>query len=133
MSEYSKDYWQDAISSFRQLPEAMAEYSVSVEPSFKMPPVLDVVRFLQNPVDEDLQDMITKKCIAGTTLNVCYDGKPVGTGITVPNDSSFSWGLFTELTQHPLAMIMLRESAGAFVIKNSMPLRKNAQTTVAKK
>ena len=128
--EYNKDYWKSVLSEMGSLSEASGGYSIDVEPNFSMPPVREVVNFVSNPGDEDLQDRNARFCILGKVVKIMYDGSVVGTGMQF-NGIDDPWDLWGSLRDHPLALITLRELAAAFVLKNSVPPRKKGPAEAA--
>lgn len=125
--EYNQSYWKSVLEQIKKCSSNTSLYSIEVDPGFQMPPVRKIVSFISDTENEDLQDEIAKYCILGRTVKIKFDGDFVGPGICF-NSINDPWDLWSELSSHPLAPITLRESASAFVLKNSIPQRKPGRT-----
>jgi hypothetical protein len=120
MAEYDKDFTNLVNGKFNAETFKLPTYSFKVEPDFKMPPVLEVLRFLENFDDQEYQDRITRFCVEGRLVKVLVDGVEVSPGATLA-DRDAPWDVIPDFKENPLALKTLYEICGAFVLKNSMP------------
>ena len=86
-----------------------------------LPPVLDIIRFIENPGDLKMRETITRRCILGKRVQIFLNGKPVDNGF-ISNNMNDPFDTFESLRKNPLALMMLMELAGVFVLKKSNPL-----------
>ena len=119
MAEYNKDFADQVTAKFNSEGFKLPVYEV-VEPDFKMPPVLEVVRFLGNFDDPEAQDRIARYCIEGRLVKLRVNGVEASVGATFA-DRDAPWDILPDFKSNPLAIRSLYEITGAFVLKNSMP------------
>jgi len=131
MAEYTREYSDNVSEELSSDDFSLPVFSFDVDPEFRMPPVLDVIRFINNFNDPDSQEKNARYCILGKTVRLKIDGEQVGTGFTF-TDIDAPWDLFPEIVKNPLCLRLLFELAGAYVLKNSMPSQKRSPLTMAK-
>lgn len=121
--KYNSEFPQKVMDEMKSvnLKSFVDGYSFDIEGDFSMPPTRDVNTYLSDPTDEDMQDRITKLCLRAKALKIYHDGEPIGPGVIVTS-VDVDWDVFEEFREHPLALMKLKETAGAFVLKKCLRL-----------
>ena len=129
MAEYDKGYSDQILDELIAGEFKRPEYLFDIQPDFGRVPVLDVIRFVSDFNNRELQDKITRYCIKEKVVTLKVDGAQVGSGFQM-TDMNAPWDLFPEFQEHPLALEVLFEICGARVLKNSkLSLKPVPQTT----
>lgn len=120
MAEYDSDFRDQVQDSLNDENFQLPSYSFALEPDgFKMPPVLEVLRFMRDLNDGDAQERNCRWCLMDRTVRLKVNGQQVGSGFTF-SDMNAPWDIYPEIKANPLALKFLFELTGAFVLKNSM-------------
>ena len=103
-------------------------FEVEVPEGFAEVPVFEVARIVGNS-DEDTgirwedEVLLMRYCTLGRKVVLYYDGKEIGT--VVPNDMKNDWNAFEVFTRYPLALRYLMNVCTAYVLKKSIPPRRD--------
>ena len=121
-----RSYYADPEAIFAPVLGRKFEYSIEVEDGFNLPAVLDIIRYIENPIALDMRETITRKCIVGKNITLYLkDGEEEKKlGSVIINDTKTPYDVFPVFKQHPMAVMLLMELCGAFVLKKSNPLLK---------
>lgn len=144
MAVYDREFVRESMQSFTDMFKADAEgnitldpefeistYSVVVADGFKVPPMLQIARFMDDTDDREKQDFITKYCIQGRLVKVLLDEVEIFS--FQMNNITDAWEAIQKFDEHPLAYKFIINAAVAFVIKKWSPQRKRKPEPVAAK
>ena len=127
MSTYNSEYWSEIVSDLVQSEFKRPNYSIEID-SFNTPPVLEVVRFIQDAMNEERQDQIARHCIKGKDVKIMLEGEQVGSFAL--NDLNAPWDIFPVLADNPLALILILETCAGYILKKSMGSHKTSSGTI---
>ncbi len=124
---------EDATKGFlNSLGDAVNRYTIKIEPEFSDPPMMEMVRFMGDMANAELQEKILRHCIVKKTVSILLDGIDVGS--FQMNNIADMWEGFKPIMDHPVAFNLLLNLSQAFVVKKySLPPKKEAEQVGAKK
>jgi hypothetical protein len=129
MAEYDSDFADQVLDQLIAGGFEREEYSFSIEPGLGTPPVLEVIRFVNDFANREKQEMIARFCIMNKTVKLLVNGEPFGSGFIL-TDINAPWDVFPEFKSHPLSLELLMDVCGAHTLKNSgLSLKKKPVAT----
>ena len=93
---------------------------------------LEVIRFLGDLEDVDLQSRITKLSISGKKVVLLIEGEPFDAGFVIKG-TDYEWEDFPMFQEHPLSLMTLMEICSSSVLKNSKLLSRGKPVATAKR